>query len=489
MVEIIKNPPKAQDFMEASRSFGNYDLALSLADLIDNSITAKATEINIFASYDSKKVHVLDNGLGMNKEKLIDSMRMASRNPKTENESNDLGRFGLGLKTASFSQCSCLNVFTFDGLGYSGAEWDLDDCDDFTMKVFAEEEVKNSLHNSFKQDSGTEIIWSKLTRLIESNHLTREDFNSLIINATNEISLIFHRYLKGNLNNKKQISISINGTKLEAIDPFYSPSAPLQTQVFEPEYITFKKKQIKVQLYVLPHFSKLSKKDSDNLAGKEGYVKNSGFYIYRENRLIIRGTWFKLFPHGELSKLARVLVDIPNSLDNEWKITVDKSEAQLPTALKSRLTGLIKNTYSIGSKKVFQKTSVTVPSNENSNIWKQEVKNDGSSFFSINYNYPLIKNTLKTLSKDDKKQLNSILSLIEKGLPLDTIHSLYSDNPENFYQGYTTEEPVELGIEYFMYQKEKGVRPETLIEQLEAMHPFSEYIDKIKLTLNKRKLI
>ena len=74
-------------------------------------------------------------------------------------------------------------------------------------------------------------------------------------------------------------------------------------------------------------------------------------------------------------------------------------------------------------------------------------------------------------------------------MPLDTIHSLYSDNPEIFYQGYTTEEPVELGIEYFKYQKEKGVRPETLIEQLEAMHPFSEYIDKIKLKLNERKLI
>ena len=489
MVEIIKNPPKAQDFMEASRSFGNYDLALSLADLIDNSITAEATTINIFASYDTKKVHVLDNGEGMSREKLIDSMRMASRNPKNENKKNDLGRFGLGLKTASFAQCSCLSVFTFDGHVYSGAEWDLDNCDDFAMKVFGEEEVKNRLHPSFKENSGTEIVWSNLTRLIESDNLTRDDFNSLIINATNEISLIFHRYLKGNTTNKKQINISINGTQLEAIDPLYSPSAPLQTQVFEPEYISFKKKQIKVQLYVLPHFSKLSKKDSDNLAGKEGYVKNSGFYIYRENRLIIRGTWFKLFPHGELSKLARVSVDIPNSLDNEWKITVDKSEAQLPTGLKSRLTGLIKNTYSIGSKKVFQKSSATVPTDKNSNIWNQEVKNDGSSFFSINHNYPIIKNTLSILSKDERKQLTSILSLIEKGLPLDTIHSLYSDNPENFYQGYTTEEPVELGIEYFNYQKQKGFDEKTLIIQLETMYPFSEYIDKIKSRLNEMGLI
>ncbi len=73
----------------------------------------------------------------------------------------------------------------------------------------------------------------------------------------------------------------------------------------------------------------------------KAFYKNEGFYVYRNNRLIIYGTWFRLIKHGELSQIARISIDIPNSLDNIWKITIDKSDAQLPSALRARLRQIV----------------------------------------------------------------------------------------------------------------------------------------------------
>ena len=103
MPKEIYNVPVAEDFMETARSFGNYDLALALADIVDNSITAGASEININASFEHNEIRISDNGSGMDEETLI-AMRLGSKNPREQREPNDLGRFGLGLKTASFSK-------------------------------------------------------------------------------------------------------------------------------------------------------------------------------------------------------------------------------------------------------------------------------------------------------------------------------------------------------------------------------------------------
>ena len=481
MVEIIKNPPKAQDFMEASRSFGNYDLALSLADLIDNSITAGATIIDIFAHYDERVVHILDNGKGMNKNEIISSMKMASRNPKTDNIVNDLGRFGLGLKTASFAQCDCLTVLSNNGIDFCGAEWDLNDCEDFSMKIFNKNEVKNEIHKKFHQPTGTEVRWTNLTRLVEDDML-EINFNSLLSNASEEISLIFHRYLSGELNTikKNKITISINGMQLDPFDPFYIPNKYKDTQVFKPESVYYKKKKINIKLHILPHSSKLNKKETNSLAGKEGYVKNSGFYIYREHRLIIKGTWFKLFPHGELSKLARVRVDIPNSLDSEWKITVDKSEAQLPIAIKNKLTNLIKNKFSVVSGKVIRSRGSSFKNHLMETVWEETKHKDNTKSFRINKNHSLINTLLKSSSDNNKQEVRDALEVIEKCLPLEAIHSLISDNPQNYIQGFTSDEKIlELASNFYNIQKNNNLSDKIIFEQLKITDPFSNYYEKI----------
>ena len=166
-----------------------------------------------------------------------------------------------------------------------------------------------------------------------------------------ELRLIFHRYLEGGEKGIKKIKIFFNDDEnsLDPINPFYQDHPA--TQDLDTETIIVDQKKISVKPFILPHFSKLKASEVEKLAGKEGYVRNQGFYIYRNYRLIIRGTWFKIIPHGELVKLARIKVDIPNSLDVEWKITVDKSDAQIPIKIQKRLELI--STIKIQSRRVF----------------------------------------------------------------------------------------------------------------------------------------
>ena len=125
----ISNPPVASSLMATARSFGNYDLASALADLIDNSIKANASKITInFHPEESDViVRIRDNGCGMSKDELIAAMRPASSNPEDSRDPSDLGRFGWGMKSASLSQARILTVISWTSNGYSAAIWNIDD--------------------------------------------------------------------------------------------------------------------------------------------------------------------------------------------------------------------------------------------------------------------------------------------------------------------------------------------------------------------------
>ena len=143
MAKRIQNLPIAENQFEAASSFGNYNLALSLADLIDNSISAGSTEIKIYAEFNNlnSSIKIIDNGKGMSKDQLIQAMKIGSHNPSEKREENDLGRFGLGMKTASFAQGRKLTVLTNNGVDVSGACWDLDNISDFSMEIFDQNET------------------------------------------------------------------------------------------------------------------------------------------------------------------------------------------------------------------------------------------------------------------------------------------------------------------------------------------------------------
>ena len=488
MSHIIFNPPVAEDFMETARSFGNYDLALSLADLIDNSITATATKIKITMDYNDHDpvISVVDNGRGMNNSQLIVAMRLASQNPNTRKDASDLGRFGLGLKTASFAQASCLTVLSYNGKNYAGARWDLENVADWGMESFDTEEVKLLFTDEDFSASKTEIIWTKLNRLTENGTISEKQFNELMVEAIDEISLIFHRYLAGDVKGRKLITIIVNGVELKPLDPFYTHHSACQE--LQTENILIGGKRIQVTPFILPHFSKLMPNEYDKLAGKEGYIKNQGFYVYRNHRLIIKGTWFKLVPHGELSKLARVRIDIPNSLDSEWKITVDKSEVQIPTALKKRLSDLL-NKITFSSNKVFTTKGKKITDTRITQIWDQQL-NKGKMTFAINQKHPIIGGFLSGLDENARLQFAGVLKILQEGLPLAAMHVAMSDSPDKVAQSATgPEELLPIVALHVQNRLSSGSNQNEILDSLEITAPFSEYFSQIVDHLKNKGII
>jgi len=412
----ISNPPQARDLMATARSFGNYDLAAALADLIDNSIKARSKRVDV--SFEPVQndvvVRIRDNGVGMDLETLKVAMRPASNNPEGIREPDDLGRFGWGLKSASLSQARVLTVVSWcQGLIHA-ARWDIDDIDDWSMEVLEGDDAKILLNKAPRSASGTEVIWTRSDRILDRDNTTTFDdsLTYAIAHANQRLSLVFHRYLGGEAD--RRLAISVNGQLLRPIDPFMASHDA--TQTLDAEIIrTVGGAEISIQPYILPHFSKLSVEEQEHLGGPEGMVRNQGFYVYRNKRLIISGTWFRLVPHGEFSQLTRVRVDLPNTLDAEWRITVDKSDAQLPNILKRRLQAIIKR-FNKRSHSVHRKKGVLLDVPEIQSVWLRHIKNN-QIFYRVNREHPIIENLLET---DSSGNADAAFKLLESYFPTDS---------------------------------------------------------------------
>ncbi len=432
MVKYRNNPPDAVALMTSARSFGNYDLPSALADLLDNSIKAGAGMVDIICLRNDGEptVRILDDGHGMTEDDLCKAMRPASANPDDERADDDLGRFGWGMKSASLSQCRHLTVLTRKDGTLSGAIWDLDDLVDWKMGILEPEEIKKLADVRLLERDGTEIIWTKCDRLSEFGKVRSKEFNELVAHAKSALALTFHRYLAGECG-LRELKISFNGGALEPIDPFLRGHPA--TQIKPIEHLELEGKSFNVQAFILPHFSKILSHEHEKLGGVEGFVRNQGFYVYRQNRLIMHGTWFRMVRHGELSQLVRIAVNLPNSLDAIWKITVDKSEAQLPSGLRSRLREIVKSLKG-QSGKVFQSRGGRIkPADGNMPVWAKYVRN-GELRYYLNREHPLIAEILEHEDSDVALSFGAALGIIEDSFPSVSIGEDFATNPEMMNQ-------------------------------------------------------
>jgi len=122
--EIVN--PSLGNFISSLRDVG-YTFEIAVADVLDNSISASAKNISIYAIHEPDVVFaMLDDGVGLDEKGVREAMRLASSNPADKRPADDLGRFGLGLKTASFSQCRNLTVVSKKDGKLSARQWDLD---------------------------------------------------------------------------------------------------------------------------------------------------------------------------------------------------------------------------------------------------------------------------------------------------------------------------------------------------------------------------
>lgn len=425
--EIIA--PQASVLIESLRDIG-YSLQTAVADVIDNSISAGASRVELLAETDSEKpaIGILDDGCGMTAAELFEAMRPGTRSPLDDRSAHDLGRFGLGLKTASFSQCRRLYVLTRKGGKASCAVWDLD--------TVAQE---NDWIVEFPQDSdnipwaerlvsdGTLVVWQKLDRLIdEKSGNDRKNLIRQIDETASHLELVFHRYLSGE-KGLKRVKMLLNGRALEPFDPFFS-CHPATIRGPE-EVFRLGAREIRIQTFTLPHHKKVSTEEWTRHAGPEGYIKNQGFYLYREKRLIIHGTWFNLAKQAELTKLARVRIDMPNGMDAEWKIDVKKASAQPPVPVRDRLRRIIE-TIGATSKRIYVSRGKRLISDNRLPVWVR-VQNNNRIHYRLNPEHPVFKSFSKGLTDRQKHEFSRLLDLVDSTIPIDTIFSDVSSSPEN----------------------------------------------------------
>lgn len=339
-------PPRASVLVESLRDIG-YSLQTAVADIIDNSLAAGAKKIELLADThaEAPSIGILDDGAGMTRSELLEAMRPGSRSPLEDRSETDLGRFGLGLKTASFSQCRRLTVLTCRNDLVSAATWDLDTVaarDRWVVEL--PQTTKRIPWSGRLSGDGTLVVWEKLDRLAGADGRgDRQDLVRQLDETATHIEFVFHRFLSDFLSERTgsegHVRILLNGRELRPFDPFHSHHPA--TQRHPEETFLLDGKEIAISPMTLPHHDKVSQEDWKRYAGQEGYVKNQGFYLYRNRRLIVHGTWFRLARQAELTKLSRVLVDMPNSLDSKWKVDVKKAWAQPPAPVRERLRGIV----------------------------------------------------------------------------------------------------------------------------------------------------
>jgi hypothetical protein len=497
MSEYINVSPSPASLIQSLRDIG-YSIQTAIADIIDNSITAHAGQIEIRFSWNfgDSWLAIIDDGNGMTHEELVNAMRFGSNSPLEIRTGNDLGRFGLGMKTASFSQCRHLIVLSKKKKQISCCEWDLDSISKsktsdwmlgiLNLDAIHQNKVLDSLYEEYlaNKDSGTIVFWKNIDRMYEEGLVKDKEkhFNSLIDDARTHLQLVFHRFLSPDLGSKK-VFIMMNGDELIAFNPFNPQN--LATQELEQQQISIYDSKITAQPYILPHHNKVSREEYEKYAGEGGYLQNQGFYIYRNKRLIIKGTWFRLIKKEELNKLIRIRIDIPNTLDHLWKIDVRKSHASPPEIVKEQLLQVIEKIEMAG-RRVYKQKGTKLSTGIKSPVWNRKAI-AGEIIYEINREHPLIMDLFNKVSDDQKGYFQTIITMLENSFPVDLLFHDMAGTPELIKIPNFDEKGFELLLDMFIESwAPAGDLQNRLVEKLFTVAPFSSNIELTKSMLNRK---
>jgi len=479
--------PEPSSMIETFRAIG-YSIKAAVADIIDNAISANAK--NIWITFDWKGEHswlsVKDDGFGMTNEELIQALRPGSKNPNDERSSKDLGRFGLGLKTASFSQCRKLTVISkTNASAVASWTWDLD----FVNYSGKWDLIKypNALIQSLDDvSSGTVVIWNDMDRLVK--HLNENDqyalakFLQIMEQVKLHIAMVFHRFIEN-----RKLKIFFQQREVQAWNPFMPDNHA--TQKFPEEPLA--NNQVKIRGFVLPHKSKLSEPEFRKAEGPKGWNEQQGFYIYRNERLLLAGEWLNLFRKEEHYKLARIIIDLPNHLDAEWQIDIKKSVARPPIGLRDQLKayatkvrGQAVDVYRHKGK-ILQRKYAGVQFQP---VWNEKLRH-GKRFYEINRAHPILQNAFELL-KNASGELNQLLKFIEETVPVSLITIKESEQPEQQGQPFdeTDQEPVRKTMKMMFEQLVTGGKTpdmaKSIILNIEPFNLFPHFTEFLNPSAN-----
>lgn len=340
--------PSAKRLIQSLRDVG-YDFVHAIADIVDNSIEANASLVSVEMKFDGENswIRIADNGTGMTGTDITEAMRFGT---ERDYESNELGRFGLGLKTASLSQCCRLTVASRvnpDVRRIEVRQWDLDHVkatNKWEIINVSSDERPEELVKPLNNTVGTVILWESLDRVLGyknpwGDH-AKANFLKLAEDLDQHLGMVFHRFLSGEVKRKKKLKITLNGTNIEPWDPFARE-----------ERATIKLPGIQFEItgdngpglvsytpFILPSQERFSSlRAFKRYAGPANWNFQQGFYIYRMDRMIQSGGWCRMRTSDEHTKLARVALDFRPDLDSVFDLNVSKARVNLPPDLRSQL--------------------------------------------------------------------------------------------------------------------------------------------------------
>lgn len=472
--------PYAASLIEGMRDFG-YTLETAMADIIDNSVTASASKVEIVAETfaDEPWIAIVDDGVGMDEAELIEAMRPGSRNPLDEREDHDLGRFGLGLKSASFSQCRELTVITRKAGVSSAATWDLDRVAETNVwAVELEDDLSHVPAADRLPDTGTIVLWRKLDRLSTGfrNDATKRaaEINKALSGAERHLRLCFHRYMEGS---RPKLILLLNGRKLSPIDPFAQDHKA--TQVDPVEVLPLAKGTVETQCFTLPHHKMMSRAAWDELGGPEGHLRSQGFYIYRERRLIIAGSWLGLARQTELTKLSRVRVDIPNTMDADWQIDVRKANAQMPPVVRERLRRIVERLQGT-SKRTYKRRGQKLVDDRKMPFWSR-IQQDGRIIYRPNVEHPSISGFEESLPEEFRNGFRTCLKLLGSGLPMESLHADMLGGAEDVHADEADFASLSEGVETAIRAlRGMGMTASDIVANLCSNEPLRSHKDAVR---------
>lgn len=470
--EIAKPNPKST--VNSYRSFG-YNLSTAIADIVDNSISANANEITINYKWKGQDsfIFIKDDGNGMNRDELVLAMTPGSKDPDEERSENDLGRFGMGLKTASFSQCKRLTCIS-KRKNYCTIKrcWDIDFINEENEWRLLDYVADSTFLDEIEhEESGTLVLWEKLDRIVgnadTNNESVKNAFYQEMSNVRHHLSLVFHKFIEN-----KKIRILFQNEQIEPYNPFLLNLQP-KPEMGLPE----KFGNVEITYFILPHMSEIGKEDYENSGGPLGWFQQQGFYIYRGDRLLVAGDWLGLEKKRDYSKLARIAVNFSNESDFNWNLDIKKSTATPPIEIRRELARIAKIAI-MKSAKIYnwrgQKTLSEINNIKNEPLWKDEITREGIKKYKINKKHPVISSLLEN---DNSKLLRKALKLLEENVPIELILSNQNEDPSFHELEKQTETPsdelINLAVELYNIYISQGIPKSLAQQQIMIATPFN----------------
>jgi DNA mismatch repair enzyme (predicted ATPase) len=470
--------------IETFRAIG-YSIEAAIADIIDNSISAGAKNVWVNFEWFGEKtwLSICDDGCGMTNDELVQAMRPGSKNPLDNRSAKDLGRFGLGLKTASFSQCRRLSVISKREGGTSVFwTWDLDFVNQsgtWNLIQYLPEGRFQKLMDEAR--SGTIVIWNAIDRLVKN--LNQEDkkaldkFLLIMDQAKKHLAMVFHKFIQNG-----RIKIYFQDRPIQPWNPFMSEEAA--TQGFPEEPLL--NGQVSVKGYILPHKSKIPAERFRDGEGPKGWNEQQGFYIYRNERMLLAGDWLGMFRKEEHYKLARIEINLPNHLDSEWQIDIKKSIARPPLAIRDQLKAYAARvrTQAVEVYRHRGKSIKPWPGQKFVPLWIDHKRGD-KWFHKINRDHPILDVIKEQASIKPEQALEALLRLIEETIPVKSIYIKEAEDPEaqgKPFEGTDQElirKTMRQMFDNLIKQGRSAGEAQAIILNIEPFNQFPHFIDNL----------